>query len=132
MSFGRATYTPSIAPTVRSPSQTPMFNFPGATTTYTQAPAAQAYYPMPDYVAKNINLGWDYARGQVIQPLTAQQRAAVYIPPINLPALTQAPAVYPTVKTMAPGTGFFNQSLQMPQSVPVSKAPATTVTTKGK
>lgn len=92
---------PTINPTV----QIPRVNLPGGPIVGgfmnqkpTQAmPTMQNLKPMPASVAKDINLGWNYAIGQVIPPLSAAQKAAVYIPPIgNLGIKTPTQPVIPT------------------------------------
>ena len=63
-----------------------------------------AVKPIPDSVKNNMNLGWDFKTGQVIQPLSPQQKAAVAIPPINLPPLVKTQPVFPgAVKTNTAG-----------------------------
>ena len=92
---------PTIAPKVKlpaapqpaKPSMTSFGTYPAGTMIGQLAPLK----PMPQAVANNINLGWNYATGQVVQPLTPQQRAQVAIPPIgNLGIKTPTQTVYPT------------------------------------
>ena len=116
---------PTIAPTV----QTPKVTLPGGPIVsgfmsqkpVSQMPTMQNLKPMPDYVAKDINLGWNYATGQVIPPLSAAQKAAVYIPPINLPPLVKSGPIIPT-------TGPVSQTprpvTQTPKPVTPAAAPS--------
>lgn len=77
--------------------------------------------PMPANVAANTNLGWNYATGQVTQPLTAAQRAAVTIPPINLPALVKTQPVIPVApQQIKPGLGLPNQKYNWSRTTPVA------------
>ena len=103
----------------------PGFRFPAAlapTTQYGQATGMQALTglfgmlkPMPDYVSRNINLGWDYLRGQVIPPLPATQKPLV--PPMNLPPLVRLPAMTPT-----PGPGRVMPGNQFAWGMPATVA----------
>jgi hypothetical protein len=116
------------APTVRAPQVTvPGGNLVGGFMNQkpaAQMPTMQNLRPMPDYVKNNINLGWNYATGQVIPPLSAAQKAAVYIPPIgNLgiktPTQPVIPPGGPALNTIKPGQPAlpqqqYNWSVQTP------------------
>ena len=80
------------APQPVKPSMTSFGTYPAGTMIGQLAPLK----PMPQAVANNINLGWNYATGQVVQPLTPQQKAQVAIPPIgNLGIKIPQQTVYP-------------------------------------
>lgn len=87
----------------------PMFTLPGATTnygTYTP-PSYQALIPMPESIAKNINLGWNYATGQIVPP---RSNPAPQLTPFKFPTLIQTQGVMPTTPRLAnPATALPNQ-----------------------
>ena len=93
-------------PTINPQFALPGTNLPRAQTT-AQTVIPQQYYPMPQAVQNNVNLGWNYATGKTIQPLTAQQKAAVYIPPYSPNIQTPTQTVFPTTlpKATAPVSG---------------------------
>ena len=81
------------------------------TYTPTGAQALQPMNPMPASVANNINLGWNSATGQVIQPLSQQMQSGAYTAPIgNLGIKIPTQTVYPVAPGARPGapTGLFN------------------------
>lgn len=73
------------------------------TYTPTGAQALQPVIPMPASVANNINLGWNSATGQVIQPLSQQMQAGAYTAPIgNLGIKTPQQSVFPLLQAISP------------------------------
>ena len=115
---------PTIAPKVNLPaapksSMTAFGTYP-AGTMIGQLPPLK---PMPQSVANNINLGWNYATGQVVQPLTAAQKAAVAIPPIgNLGIKIPTQTVYPTPAPAPNKTNLVNTIMNV-ASAPVKPQP---------
>jgi len=80
--------------------------------------ATQAVKPMPDAVKNNINLGWDSYTGQVIQPLSAQQKAQVAIPGYSPNIKIPTQSVFPNLKS---STGqFVPTAVQAPVKPQVS------------
>ena len=53
---------------------------------------------MPQSVANNINLGWNYATGQVVQP---RPQSAPQIAPIQLPPMVQTQGIMPQAPKLA-------------------------------
>lgn len=111
----RLPVAPQMAPAIRLPGGPLVSTFMNQRP-QTALPTMQNLIPMPATVANNINLGWDYAKGQVIPPLPASQQ--IKVPPINLPPLVNPFAVVgpviPTAltKSVTPGVVF-------PQAKPV-------------
>jgi hypothetical protein len=116
---------PTVKPTVKlptapqpvKPSMTAFGTYPPGTMIGQLAPLK----PMPDAVKNNINLGWNYATGQVVQPLTPQQKAQVAIPPIgNLGIKIPTQTVYPTP---APNKTNLVNTIMNVASAPVKPMP---------